>query len=319
MALDFAKALNLPPTPDEPQAVQALPDSDQSQELPIFSTPSEFDQEFNLLSMPRDHQPHLDQGLADIDFGQELNLPPMPGDHEPHADQGLPHFSPAQEVPLFSMPVEFGHELTLPSMPGAHEPQASQVLSDSGVAQELDPTSMPGDHESRGESSPFPNSYPASDASYPYFGSPGLGCSSSHESNSSPDLQERQQVQEQHQHQNIQTSNAYECRRRESSEGKAYRKCSSPTEVANYWNSRHTSVDTPRPKPIRYKSPEQRAVARLEKKALYEARRAKKLAVREMERKKMDGEEDGEEDGEKDREKDREKEDGRKDGTVMVV
>lgn len=57
----------------------------------------------------------------------------------------------------------------------------------------------------------------------------------------------------------------------------------------------------------------------MEKKALYEARRAKKLAVREMERKKMDGEEDGEEDGEKDGEKDREKEDGGKDGTVMVV
>lgn len=274
MNFDFAQAHNLASMPGdhEPQAGQALPDSDPAQELPLSSTPFELDQEFNLPSMPEDQGPHADQDLADIDFGQEFNLPPMP--------------------------FEFDHELTLPSMLGAHEPQASLVLCDYDLAQELDLTSMPEDHESRGEPSPFSNSYLAANASYPYFGSPSLGCSSGHESNSSSDL-EQQQQQEQHQHQqtgNIQTSDVYECRRRESREGKAYRECSSPNDVANYWNSRHTSVDTPRPKPIRYKSPEQRALARLEKKALDEARRAKKLAVREKEMKKRDGGKDGEKD-----------------------
>lgn len=52
-------------------------------------------------------------------------------------------------------------------------------------------------------------------------------------------------------------------------------------------------MDTPRPEPIRYKSPEERALARLEKKALDEARRTRKLAVREKEREKRGGEKEG--------------------------
>ena len=105
--------------------------------------------------------------------------------------------------------------------------------------------------------------------------------------------QQLQQQPQQQQYDNIQISNVQECRRRESREGKTYRKCSSPTDIANYWNSRHTLKDTPRPTPIKYKSPEQRAVARLEKKALEEARKARKTAVREKEMHKKNGEENG--------------------------
>ncbi|MCJ1343055.1 hypothetical protein MMC31_001246 [Peltigera leucophlebia] len=67
----------------------------------------------------------------------------------------------------------------------------------------------------------------------------------------------------------------------ESSETETFRKCRSQAERANYWNLRHADPNTARPKPIKYKSPEQRAAARLEKKASDELRRTKKAAVRE--------------------------------------
>lgn len=86
---------------------------------------------------------------------------------------------------------------------------------------------------------------------------------------------------------NIQISNVHEYRMRktrETSNGDILQQCRSPAEVANYWNKRHIDSNTARPTPIKYKSPEQRAAARLEKKASDELRKAKKAAARAMQK-----------------------------------
>lgn len=72
-----------------------------------------------------------------------------------------------------------------------------------------------------------------------------------------------------------------EPRMRKRSEAKVYRNCTSPQQLTAYWTLRHTSADTPRPTPIKYKSREERKLARVEKRAQDEARRARKAAVRE--------------------------------------
>lgn len=67
----------------------------------------------------------------------------------------------------------------------------------------------------------------------------------------------------------------------QSRETESFRNCRTPADLANYWSSRHTDPNTARPKPVKYKSPEQRAAARLEKKASDDLRKVKKAAARE--------------------------------------
>lgn len=138
------------------------------------------------------------------------------------------------------------------------------------------------------------SSVPFTNPSYHYPGPYGVGRSPSHTSSSSPDLQQRQfhPMQQQQLLDNIDISNVHGYHIRETTEMRAYRECSSPADRAKYWNSRHDDPDSPRPTPIKYKSPEERAVARLDKKASDELRKAKKVAVREKHMEKKNAEND---------------------------
>lgn len=277
----------------ETQGPDESPDSKKLQATQPVTTPEEFSlagyEDFRKLVRLDIAKIHPVPQCCRVDTSQAMSY----DGHEAQAGRVLNGFDLAQEPIIAPISLEYGQ--TVPYNQRYYIPEPNGPIFQHNVYYTPSNSSISSSDIGEAQQS-LPNSFSVANASYPYCGPSGVGLSTSYESSSSSDLQPQQfeLTPRQQRYDNIQISSVQHCRRRESSEGKTYRECSSsPSKVADYWNKRHTSKDTPRPTPIKYKSPEQRAVARLEKKALDEARKAKKRAVREKELRKMNGEENG--------------------------